>query len=151
MSPERKVQLDEVLLSIAENIATMSLATKAKVGAIIYKDDNIISMGWNGMPSGFPNEEIEKIDASGAKITNSLVLHAESNSILKGAASNGNVKGSVLYCSFSPCPDCAKLIIQAGIKKVIYRNDYRIIEGVHILRRAGIEVVKLKPKLKYEI
>jgi dCMP deaminase len=144
MSPERKQQLDEVLLKITEVIATMSFATRAKVGAILYKDDKIISMGWNGLPSGFPNDEIEIVNADGSLTTNPLVLHAESNAILKCSSDRGGSRDSTLYCTYSPCPDCTKLIIQAGIKRVVYRNDYRLSEGKVILEKAGIELVQLK-------
>jgi len=143
MTPERLHQLDEVLLKIAESIGTMSLATRAKVGAILFKDGNIISMGWNGMPSGMPNDQIEIIHEDGSVTTNPFVLHGESNAILKCAASKGNARGSTLYCTYSPCPDCTKLIIQAGIKRVVYRQDYRLAEGIPILKQIGIQVEKL--------
>lgn len=138
-------------MRIAEEVSTMSYATRAKVGAILYKSPRIISMGWNGMPTGFPNEEVEYIEdaglAGGTLVTNPLVLHAESNAILK-CAKNGGVssEGSTLYVTMSPCVQCCKLIIQAGIKNVFYRTAYRDLSSLEILERAGIPVVQLKEK-----
>lgn len=151
MIDSRLQQLDEVFLKTAETIATMSYATRSKVGAIIVKNGNIISMGWNGMPSGFPNEEVEYYEdaglAGGALTTNPLVLHAESNAILK-CAKNGGVssEGSTLYVTMTPCLQCCKLIIQAGIKQVFYRDAYRDMSSLAVLERAGIPVVQL-PKI----
>lgn len=144
-----RIDLDEAYMQMAEIWAQRSYATRSKVGALLVDpiERRILSDGYNGMPSGFPNEEVEFTNPDGTLSTNPLVLHAESNAILKCAASHGGSKGCTLYCTFSPCPDCAKLIIQAGIKKVVYRNDYRIAEGIPILARAGIEVVKLLPPL----
>ena len=146
MTPEREQQLNEVLLQVAETISTMSYASRAKVGAILYDGSAIISMGWNGMPSGFPNEDIEIIE-NGKIVTNPLVLHAESNAILK-CAKNGSAssKGSTLYVTMSPCVQCCKLIIQAGIKNVFYRTAYRDLSSLEILEKAGIPVVQLKEK-----
>lgn len=146
MTPERNAQLDEILLDIAESISTMSFATRTKVGAVLYKNNNIISMGWNGMPSGFPNGDVELINPDGTKTTNPLVLHAESNAILKCAAHQGGAEGCTLYVTLNPCLECAKLIIQAGIKRVVYRTNYRILDAIDILESAGIEIVKLEKK-----
>ena len=144
----RLQQLDEVFVKIAEDISTMSYATRSKVGAIIVKDGNIISMGWNGMPSGFPNDEVEYYEdaglAGGVLTTNPLVLHAESNAILKCAKSGGvSSEGSTLYVTMTPCLQCCKLIIQAGIKQVFYRDAYRDMSSLAVLERAGIPVVQL--------
>lgn len=146
MTPKRKRQLDHVFMAMAQDLATMSLATRSKVGAIIVKDGNVKSTGWNGMPSGFPNEELERFDASGALVTNPLVLHAESNAILKCAREGSASEGAYLYVTMSPCPECAKLIIQAGIKKVYYRHKYRLTEGLAVLKRAKVPCVQLKEK-----
>ena len=151
MIDSRIQQLDEVFLKTAETIATMSYATRSKVGAIIVKNGNIISMGWNGMPSGFPNEEVEYYEdaglAGGVLTTNPLVLHAESNAILKCAKTGGvSSEGSTLYVTMTPCVQCCKLIIQAGIKKVFYRDAYRDMRSLAVLERAGIAVVQL-PKI----
>jgi dCMP deaminase len=140
-----RIDLDEAYMQMAEVWSLRSYATRSKVGALIVNPftRQIISDGWNGMPSGFPNDEVEFKNPDGSLTTNPLVLHAESNAILKCAAEHGGAKDCTLYCTMSPCPDCAKLIIQAKIKRVVYRNDYRISEGIPILQRAGIEVVKL--------
>ena len=117
----------------------------------MVKDRQIISDGYNGMPTGFPNEEVELIEdaglAGGKLVTNPLVLHAESNAILK-CAKNGGVssEGSTLYVTMSPCVECCKLIIQAGIKNVFYRTAYRDLSSLAILEKAGIPVVQLKEK-----
>lgn len=145
MNEARLNQLDEVFMSCAENISSMSLATRAKVGALIVKDGNIISMGWNGMPSGFPNEDIEIKHEDGSLTTNPLVLHAESNAILKCAKNDSSSSnGAALYVTMSPCVECTKLIIQAGIKKVLYRTQYRNTDSLDVLQLAGVEVVHLK-------
>ena len=146
MTPERIAQLDELLMEIAESISLMSFATRSKVGALLYKNNNIISMGWNGMPSGFPNDEIEFKNDNGSLTTNPLVIHAESNAILKCAATNGDAQNSTLYVTMNPCIECAKLIIQAGIKRVVYRVHYRIIDSLDVLKQAGIEVIQLERK-----
>lgn len=150
MTPSRKRQLDNAFMAMAEILATMSLATRSKVGALVVKDGNIKSIGWNGMPSGFPNEEIESHDGEKV-VTNPLVLHAESNAILKCAKEGSSSSdGAYLYVTMSPCPDCAKLIIQAGIKKVYYRHQYRLPDGIKVLRRAKIPCVQLKPKESHD-
>lgn len=166
MTPKRKRQLDHVFMAMAENLATMSLATRSKVGAMIVKDGNVKSTGWNGMPSGFPNEELETrrlkkkatefmldelhntgtVSLEWEMVTNPLVLHAESNAILKCAREGSSAHGSYLYVTMSPCPECAKLIIQSGIRKVYYRDKYRLPEGLAILKRAKIPCVQLKKR-----
>jgi dCMP deaminase len=167
MTPKRQRQLDHVFMAMAANLSTMSLATRSKVGAMIVKDGNVKSTGWNGMPSGFPNDELETrklVPKSGAKMaadfvkhgfttteewevtTNPLVLHAESNAILKCAKDGSSAEGAYLYVTMSPCPECAKLIIQAGIKKVFFRDKYRLTEGLAVLKRAKIPCVQLKVK-----
>lgn len=134
-------------MAMADDLSSMSLATRSKVGALIVKDGNIKSTGWNGMPSGFPNEEIEYYEdaglVGGTLVTNQLVLHAESNAILKCAKEGSSSDGAYLYVTMSPCPDCAKLIIQAGIKKVFFRDKYRLTEGLDILKRAKIPTIQL--------
>lgn len=143
MTPERFAQLDKTLLNMAGSLAQMSLATRSKVGALVYKDDRIVSMGWNGMPSGFPNEEIEYME-DGKLVTNPLVLHAEANAILKCSKTPGSsTENGTLYVTLSPCRECCKLIIQSGIKRVVYRDEYRITDGIDVLRRAGIKVERL--------
>lgn len=145
MTPKRKRQLDHVFMAMAEDLSTMSLATRLKVGALIVKDGNIKSVGWNGMPSGFPNGEIE-LKSGGEIITNPLVLHAESNAILKCAAEGSSSAGADIYMTMSPCLYCAKLIIQAKITKVFYRDQYRLTDGLDVLKRAKIPCVQLNPE-----
>lgn len=150
-SMTNRLDLDEAYMQMAEIWAQRSYATRSKVGALIIKDKQIISDGYNGMPHGFPNEEVEYYEdaglAGGALTTNPLVLHAESNAILK-CAKNGGVssEGSTLYVTMTPCLQCCKLIIQAGIKQVFYRDAYRDMSSLAVLERAGIPVVQL-PKI----
>jgi dCMP deaminase len=123
---------------MATEWSSLSCCKRKKVGALIVKDGTIISDGFNGTPKGFPND---CEDANGD--THWYVLHAEANAMLKVARSTQNTEGSTLYVTYSPCKDCSKMIIQAGIKRVMYREEYRDISGVKILREAGIDVVHL--------
>lgn len=118
--------------------AKNSYCKRRQVGALLVKDKMIISDGYNGTPSGFENV---CEDESGA--TKPYVLHAEANAISKVAKSGNSSDGSTLYVTASPCIECAKLIIQAGIKRVVYRDEYRLTDGVDLLKRAGIEVEKV--------
>ena len=112
-----------------------------QVGAIIVKDSMIISDGFNGTPSGFEN-----ICEDENGTTKAYVLHAEANAITKVSRSNNSSEGATLYVTASPCIECAKLIIQAGIVRVVYGEEYHIMDGVNLLKRVGIEVVYLKEK-----
>lgn len=123
---------------MATEWSALSCCKRKKVGALIVKDGTIISDGFNGTPKGFPND---CEDANGD--THWYVLHAEANAMLKVARSTQNTDGATLYVTYSPCKDCSKMIIQAGIKRVIYREEYRDISGVKILREAGIDVIHL--------
>ena len=118
--------------------ATNSYCKRRQVGALIVKDRMIISDGYNGTPSGFENECEDENNRS-----KPYVLHAEANAITKVAKSNNSSEGSTLYITASPCMDCAKLIIQAGIIRVVYADEYRIVDGIELLEKAGIEVVQL--------
>lgn len=118
--------------------ATNSYCKRRQVGALIVKDRMIISDGYNGTPSGFENECEDDNNHS-----KPYVLHAEANAITKVAKSNNSSEGATLYITASPCMDCAKLIIQAGIIRVVYADEYRIIDGIELLEKAGIEVVQL--------
>jgi dCMP deaminase len=113
-----------------------SYCTRRQVGALIVKDKMIISDGYNGTPCGFENVCEDKTG-----VTKPYVLHAEANAITKIACSNNNSMGATLYVTASPCIECAKLIIQAGIKRVVYSEKYRLTEGIELLERAKIEVV----------
>lgn len=138
MTPERLKQLDNVYMDIAEKVSTMSLGKRNKVGAVLVKDNNIISFGWNGMPSGMPNDWME-FDGK----TNPLVIHGEANAILKCAHSGNNTNQSTLYCTMSPCIECTKLILQAGISRVFYREQYRDDIGIAVLKQNNVKIEKL--------
>lgn len=118
--------------------STLSKSKRKKVGALVVKNNTIISDGYNGTPTGFPND-CEDVDGN----THWYVLHAEANAILKTARSTQDISGSTLYVTLSPCRDCSKLIIQSGIKKVIYIEEYRDQDGIKILKSAGIDVLKI--------
>ena len=131
--------LDERYLRMADIWAENSYCQRRKVGALIVKDKMIISDGYNGTPSGFENCcEDEN------RVTKPYVLHAEANAITKVARSNNSSEGATLYITDSPCIECAKLIIQAGIRRVVYSRMYRIVDGLELLERAGIECVRLE-------
>lgn len=117
--------------------AKNSYCVRRQVGAILVKDRMIISDGYNGTPSGFENV-CEDEDGN----TKAYVLHAEANAITKVAKSGNSSLGATLYITAAPCLECAKLIIQAGIIRVVYKDEYRIMDGVELLKKAGIEVVK---------
>ena len=131
-------QFDRSYLEMARVWAKNSYCTRRKVGALLVKDRMIISDGFNGTPSGFEN--ICEDPATGK--TKPYVLHAEANAITKVAKSGNNSQGATLYVTDAPCLECAKLIIQAGIKRVVYLIEYSVRDGIELLRRAGIEVCK---------
>ncbi len=126
--------LDLRYLRMARIWSENSYCERRKVGAILVKDKMIISDGYNGTPSGFPN-----VCETEEGVTFPYVLHAEANAITKVARSNNSSEGSTLYVSTSPCMECSKLIIQAGIKRVVFSELYRITDGLDLLRRAGVE------------
>lgn len=130
-------KFDRSYLEMARVWARNSYCTRRQVGALIVKDRMIISDGYNGTPSGFENV---CEDENG--VTKPYVLHAEANAITKVAKSGNSSLGATMYVTASPCIECAKLIIQAGISRVVYSEDYRSSEGLDLLRRAGIEVEK---------
>ena len=135
---EKQELLDKRYLRMAAIWAENSYCQRRKVGALLVKDQMIISDGFNGTPAGFENV---CEDADG--VTKPYVLHAEANAITKVARSNNSSNGSTLYITASPCLECSKLIIQAGICRVVYNDLYRIIDGLDLLRRAGIECVHM--------
>ena len=136
-------QSDKYYIKVAQLCAKNSYAVNLQVGAIIVKDGQIMSDGFNGTPCGFENKcEVKSVD--GNLYTLSYVLHAESNAILKCAKYGRSTNGSTLYITHSPCIECAKLIIQAGIIRVVYLEDYRKAEGLDLLKKAGINVEKFK-------
>lgn len=136
MSINKQLALDRRYLRMAAIWAENSYCKRRRVGALIVKDKMIISDGYNGTPAGFENV---CEDENGA--TRPYVLHAEANAITKIACSNNNSKGATLYVTASPCLECAKLIIQAGIKRVVYSEKYRLPDGVELLEKAMIEVL----------
>jgi dCMP deaminase len=123
----KKNKLDTVFINTAKQISTLSHCVRSKVGAVIVKDGNIISFGYNGTPSGMDNS-CEEND-----VTFPHVIHAECNAILKAAKTGNSVDSSTLYLTLSPCLDCSKLILQSGIKKVVYLNVYRNTQGIDFL------------------
>lgn len=135
---DKSALLDRRYLRMARIWAENSYCTRRQVGALIVKHKMIISDGYNGTPSGFPN-----ICEGADGLTYPYVLHAEANAITKIARSGNNSDGATLYVTDAPCIECAKLIIQAGIVRVVYARSYRLTDGIDLLRRAGIEVVHL--------
>ena len=131
--------LDRRYLKMAEIWAENSYCKRRKVGALIVKDKMIISDGYNGTPSGFEN-----ICEDDEGKTKPYVLHAEANAITKVAKSGNNCENSTLYVTTSPCLECSKLIIQSGIKRVVFKELYRITDGLELLKRAGVEVVQVE-------
>ena len=146
-----KQKLKEAYMKTAETFAELSHARRLHVGAIVVKDDRIISIGYNGMPAGWDNDcELEIYEDNGddepVTILKSKpeVLHAETNAIAKLAKSTESGDGAVLFVTHSPCLDCAKLIFQSGIRSVFYRDSYRNTDGVTFLERSGVEVKQVK-------
>lgn len=131
-------KFDSRYLEMASVWAKNSYCRRRQVGALIVKDRMIISDGYNGTPSGFEN-----ICEDESGITKPYVLHAEANAISKVAKSGNSSEGSTLYVTASPCMECAKLIIQAGIKRVVYSDEYRLTDGIDLLRKAGIECERI--------
>ena len=131
-------KFDERYLEMAAIWARNSYCKRRQVGALIVKDRMIISDGYNGTPSGFEN-----ICEGDNGVTKPYVLHAEANAITKVAKSGNSSEGATLYVTASPCIECAKLIIQAGIRRVVYKDEYRLTDGIDLLKEAGIEVERV--------
>lgn len=138
-NPEKQLKYDKAYLRLASSWATLSHCKRKKVGAIIVKDGMIISDGYNGTPSGFDNCCENELGE-----THWYVLHAEANAILKVAKSTNNCLGATLYLTLSPCKECSKLVIQSGIIRVVYQQEYKDAEGINFLINAGILVEKIK-------
>jgi dCMP deaminase len=138
ISKEKQQQFDLRYIQMARVWAKNSYCKRRQVGALLVKDRMIISDGYNGTPSGFENDCEDENDQS-----KPYVLHAEANAITKVAKSNNSSNGATLYITDSPCMDCAKLIIQAGIRRVVYGDEYRITDGIKLLEKAEIEIVKI--------
>lgn len=139
---EKQVKIDLRYLEMARIWATNSYCKRRQVGALLVKDKMIISDGYNGTPSGFENKCEDENN-----ITKPYVLHAEANAITKVAKSNNSSEGSTLYITTSPCIECAKLIIQAGIARVVFSEKYRITDGLDLLERAGIELIHISERI----
>ena len=135
----KQQKLDLRYLRMARIWAENSYCKRRQVGALVVKDKMIISDGYNGTPSGFENVCEEN------NITKPYVLHAEANAITKLARSSNNSEGSTLYVTASPCIECSKLIIQSGIKRVVYAEKYRLTDGIDLLERAGVKVEYMNP------
>jgi dCMP deaminase len=135
----------EAHMKVAETYAQLSSAKRLQVGAIVVKDNRVISIGYNGMPSGWTNEcEYERTDDVGTSfVTKPEVLHAETNAIAKLARSNESGLDATMFITHAPCLNCAKLIYQAGISKVYYRNTYRDKLGIEFLEKGNIEVTQI--------
>ena len=138
MEAKKQQKYDLAYLAMAKRWSELSHCTRKKVGALIVKDNMIISDGYNGTPTGFENpcEDEENY-------TKWYVLHAEANAILKVAGSTQSCKGATLYLTLSPCRECSKLVYQAGIKRLVYDKTYKDTTGLEFLQKAGVEVVQL--------
>jgi dCMP deaminase len=133
-----KPKFIEAYMDVAERFAQLSSAKRLQVGAIVVKDDRIVSIGYNGMPTGWDNCCEDKNNK-----TKPEVLHAEANAVSKLARSPESAESASIFITHSPCIDCAKLIYQSGIATVYYKNDYRSTQGIEFLNRSDIEVVKV--------
>ncbi|MCQ2166442.1 MAG: dCMP deaminase family protein [Bacteroidales bacterium] len=131
-------KFDRSYLEMARIWASNSYCRRRQVGALLVKDKMIISDGYNGTPSGFENVCEDENDK-----TKPYVLHAEANAITKVAKSGNSSEGATLYVTAAPCIECAKLIIQSGIKRVVYTDEYRLEDGINLLKRAGVDVEKV--------
>lgn len=136
---KKQFLLDQRYLKMANIWAQNSYCKRRQVGALLVKDQMIISDGYNGTPSGFEN-----ICEDENNVTKPYVLHAEANAITKVAKSNNSSEGATLYVTSSPCMECSKLIIQAGIIRVVFTDNYRLEDGINLLRKANIEVVQVE-------
>lgn len=137
-SKHKQLRYDKAYLRMARSWAKLSHCKRKQVGALIVKDDMIISDGYNGTPSGFDN-----CCEDDAGNTHWYVLHAEANAILKVAKSTNNAKGATLYLTLSPCKDCSKLILQAGIVRLVFINGYKDNSGIQFLKAAGLDVTQI--------
>ena len=145
ISSDKQYQLDCRYVRMARIWAENSYCRRRQVGALVVKDKAVISDGYNGTPSGFENVCEDEGD-----VTKPYVLHAEANAITKLARSHNSSDGATMYITASPCIECAKLIIQAGIRRVVYSEKYRLEDGLNLLKRAGIEVKYINPQKNNE-
>jgi len=138
MDSKKRKKYDTKYLEMAQIWSELSHAKRTKVGAILVKDNTIIADGYNGTPQGFENDCEDEQNT-----TKWYVLHAEANAILKVARSTQSSQDSTLYVTLSPCKECAKLIVQAGIKRVLYTSEYRDTTGIEFLQKTGIDCQKM--------
>jgi dCMP deaminase len=140
-----KKKFIKTYMDVAESFAKLSSAVRLQVGAIVVKDDRIISIGYNGMPTGWDNccEDIIRTDEVGFQVTKTKaeVLHAETNAVAKLAKSSESGLGATMFVTHAPCIDCAKLVYQSGIATVYYKNDYRSTQGIQFLTKSGVKVI----------
>jgi dCMP deaminase len=137
-NPEKQLRYDKAYLRMALEWAKLSHCDRKQVAALIVKNGTVIADGYNGTPGGFENCcETDEGD------TKWYVLHAEANAIIKVAKSNNSSEDSTLYITLSPCKECSKLVIQAGIKRVVYLNEYKDTSGIDFLQKAGIETIHI--------
>ncbi|NOQ73845.1 MAG: CMP deaminase [Crocinitomix sp.] len=136
---KKQEKYDKAYLRMAQEWAKLSHCNRKQVGALIVKNNTIISDGYNGTPSGFTNA-CEDVDGH----THWYVLHAEANALLKVVRSSQNAEGATLYITLSPCKECSKLVIQAGIKRVVYLKEYKDVSGVEFLKEFGITIKHIK-------
>ena len=140
MNQER---MDKYFMDVAKLTSQLSHARRTKVGAVMVKDNRIISIGLNGTPHGFSNEcEIEQPD--GTLVTKNIVVHAEMNALCFCAKTEIETEGATIYLTLSPCANCALALIQSGVKRVVYLEQYRDLSGIQILEQAGIEIEKFR-------
>ncbi len=140
-NPAKQERYDRAYMKMALEWARLSHCTRKQVGALIVKEGMIISDGYNGTPTGFPND---CEDAAG--LTHWYVLHAEANAIMKVARSTNNARNATLYLTHSPCKECSKLILQAGIKRLVYLTSYKDTEGLELLKNGGLLIHQLDPR-----
>mgnify|MGYP001044103908 CR=1 FL=1 len=140
-----KEKFKQAYMDVAGRFAQLSTAERLQVGAIVVKDDRIISIGYNGMPSGWDNicEDTVEEDNVTRLVTKTEVLHAETNAISKLARSVESGEGATIFITHSPCMDCAKMIYQAGITEVYYNEEYRSAGGIEFLKKCGLKVEKI--------
>ena len=142
-----KKKFIKTYMDVAESFAKLSSAVRLQVGAIVVKDDRIISIGYNGMPTGWDNccEDIIRTDEVGFQVTKTKaeVLHAETNAVAKLAKSSESGLGATMFVTHAPCIDCAKLVYQSGIATVYYKNDYRSTQGLEFLTKSNVDVIKV--------
>lgn len=136
---DKQRQFDKSYLDMAQRWAQNSYCKRRQVGALLVKDRMIISDGYNGTPVGFENVCEDEVTGR----TKPYVLHAEANAITKVAKSGNSSEGATMYVTTAPCLECSKLIIQAGIKRLVYKNSYSVTDGLDLLERAGVEILNL--------